>query len=253
MTVSSSAQITWQPTAASVEQSFDLHAGSCPVGTYPSMGGVALVDLHRTFLGSRNSAWKDTVLLELISAAQDGDALAHLAVIRLTLPKAIQLAVRSRELRLHSMADAISIYVTAMWEAVLSHPAHWTKSVAFSLGMTALNIINGPVKRGNRSISEEAFDAYSEEELDGRIRSDEVTDPDQDLAEVLSWALSAGVLSREDIILLTRYYLAGDVQASRDALCASHGINAEALRKRASRLRASLVQAVRAEVTQSGW
>lgn len=245
--------LLWEPTVKSVTQTFDLYAEQSPGGAYPALGPVLLPDIRTAFRSPGQDQWKDLVLTELIQAAQAGDALAHITVIRLLIPKAIKVTASARALRLYSLDDALSIYITALWEAILTHTVTRNRHIAFSLAMDALGIINGSVKRSNRKVAETSLDSFSDEELDNYAFHDEDADPDRDLAEVLAWSLSAKILTKDEVILLTRYYLAGDVPASRENLMAEHRVTAEALRKRASRIRTTLVNAVRQEVSESGW
>ncbi|GAA4660189.1 hypothetical protein [Arthrobacter cryoconiti] len=245
--------LSWEPTVKSVTATFDCYAEQSPVGAYPALGAVPLAEIRDAFRSPGQDAWKDLVLMELIQAAQAGDALAHITVIRLLIPKAIKVTASSRALRLYSLDDALSIYITALWEAILTHPVTRNHRIAFSLAMDALGIVNGSVKRSNRKVTETSMDNFSDEELESYAFHEDDADPERDLAEVLAWSLSAKILTKAEVILLTRYYLAGDVPSSRETLMEEHGVSAEALRKRASRIRITLVNAVRQEVSEAGW
>lgn len=253
MAMATFTHLSWEPTVKSVTSTFELYADQSPAGAYPSLGRITLSEIRSAFRAPGQDTWKDHVLLELIQSAQAGDALAHITVIRLLIPKAIKVTASSKALRLYTLDDALSIYITALWEAILTHPLTRSNRIAFSLAMDALGIVNGSVKRTNRSMSETSLDTFSDEALESYTFREEESDPERDLAEVLAWSLSAKILTKEEVILLTRYYLAGDVPSSRDNLMAEHGVSAEALRKRASRIRATLVRAVRQEVSAAGW
>lgn len=244
-------QLPWHPSVDSVEETFSKYAAHSPKGAYPALGDIPLSDLRKYWWEPISGEKRDEIILGFLSAAQDGDALAHLALIKLLIPKAIKVVASSRQLRLYSMDDAMGIYITALWEAILTHPLSRKKSLIFSLAMEALGIVNGHVKNDRRPIEcplEDWHDSANEQQLDNASNRTE-----EDLAEVLAWSLSASVLTRDEVILLTRYYLAGDIPNSRQDLIEDHAISAEALRKKASRIRCKLVEAVRHEITSEGW
>ena len=244
-------QLPWHPSVDSVEATFAEYAPRSPKGAYPALGNVPLEELRKYWWEPISGEKRDEVIHEFLTAAQAGDALAQLALIKLLVPKAIKVVASSRQLRLYSMDDAMGIYITALWEAILTHPLARRKSLIFSLAMEALGIVNGHVKSSRRPVEcplEDWHDTAAEQQLQSASNRTE-----EDLAEVLAWSLSAGVLTRDEVVLLTRYYLAGDIPNSRQDLMEDHALSAEALRKKASRIRSKLVEAVRTEITEAGW
>lgn len=253
--------LDWHPTRESIESCFNRHAPGVPAGTYPHLD-VTLSDIKAAFR-TRPASWRNQVLGSLVAAAQNGDALAHLTVIYLLLPKAITLVTSARSLRLYSLPDALAIYIGALWERILVHPLSRAGSISGNLTLDAMGTLDSSTKRGNRDhLQETSYDAlpeYQEQAIEaglteaGHRTTNQAETSERDLAAVLAWSLDAGILTRDDVILLTRYYLAGNPTQARDDLAAELGLNLEACRKRASRARAKLVDAVRSEITESGW
>ena len=253
--------LDWHPTQASIESCFAQFAASVPAGTYPNLD-VPLCDIKAAFR-ARPSSWGNQVLGSLVAAAQKGDALAHLTVIYLLLPKAITLVASARSLRLYSLPDALSIYIGALWERILLHPLSRSGSVAGNLTLDAMGMLDSSTKRGNREhLHETSIDALPEyqehaieaglcEAGDRTLNSAEASE--RDLVAVLAWSLDAEILTRDEVILLTRYYLSGNPKEAREDLADELGLSLETCRKRAGRARAKLVDAVRTEITETGW
>ncbi|WP_316309513.1 RNA polymerase sigma factor [Clavibacter michiganensis] len=237
------------PTVLSIESSWEQMARSVAPGRFPALGDVALVDLHQRFnQSSTSSAWKDRVLLELLHAAVDGDSLAAHTVVRLFLPKAIKFARSCTALRALTLDDAIATAVSAVWQAARTYPVHRTSSPSANLQLNALGIISG----GPASDSElTAEDDYLEARLN---REHHEPTPDEDLAEVLAWALETRTLDRDEVRLMVRYYLADerDISSNREAIAHELGLSPAALQKRASRIRLRLIAAVKQHIADVG-
>ena len=75
--------------------------------------------------------------------------------------------------------------------------------------------------------------------------ADETDDVFRDLVTILTWAIDANVLRRDEVQLLARIELAeGDPGAARDAAADELGVSRETLNRRVCRIRTKLMRAV---------
>ncbi|MEA5457286.1 hypothetical protein SPF06_21425 [Sinomonas sp. JGH33] len=245
---------------ASIESAFAEHAPHAPAGAYPALGGVPLSEIHEHFRNrSVPAAWKNAVLAELVEAAQSGDTLAHLAVLVVFVPKAIAVATSTRALRRYPLKDAVSIYLGALWEQVLVHPLHRSGSVAGNLTLGALHSVTEEDRRDPALV-----DALRTDGLDGgaveyvlhqRSAGAETENPaetsEKDVADLFAWSLDSGILTPEEVSLVSLWYLGGS--EGQAAAAARLGLSRDSARRHICRVRTKLTSAVRDEVAANGW
>lgn len=235
------------PTLRSIIDSWNSRAAGVGRERFPALGDVPLSDLDVVFEHTATATWRDAVLYSLLEASVAGDDLAIHTVVRLFIPRARMMARTCSALRGMARNDAQAITVSALWEAARTYPLRRTKSPAANLYLNALSIVSG----GHVSpISEITVDDDYLEWKSGQ--ADEITSPDQDLAEVFAWALESRILDRQEVAVMTRYYLADDTHVDRAHLALELGLTGAALQKRASRIRLRLIDAVKAHILAHG-
>jgi len=237
------------PTLLAIESTWEQMARGADVERFPALEGLPLVELHEYFnRDATPAAWKERVLLELLAAATIGDELALHTVVRLFLPKATRFARSCTALRGMELDDAIATAVSAIWQAARTYPMHRTNSPMGNLHLNALSIISGGAAKDPELAVE---DDYLEARLN---REQQEPTPDEDLAEVLAWALESQVLDRDEVRLMVRYYLADedDIATNRESIANELNLSPAALQKRASRIRLRLIEAVKIHIATVG-
>lgn len=237
------------PTLLAIESTWEQMARSAKTGHFLTLGTLPLLELHEHFNRSATAAtWKDQVLLEMLGAAAQGDELALHTVVRLFLPKAVKFARSCSALRGMDLDDAIATAVSAIWQAARTYPVHRTSSPSANLHLNALSIISGGAAKDPELA---VADDYLEARLN--LQQQEPT-PDEDLAEVLAWALETRVLDRDEIELMVHYYLADeqDIAFNRESIANELDVSPAALQKRASRIRLRLIEAVKLHIADVG-
>ena len=237
------------PTLLAIESTWEQMARSAEPGRFSTLGPLSLIELHTHFNRKATAAaWKDRMLLELLTASTTGDELALHTVVRLFLPKAVKFARSCTALRNMELDDAIATAVSAIWQAARTYPIHRASSPSSNLHLNALSIITGGAAKDPELAVE---DDYLEARLN--LENHEPA-PDEDLAEVLAWALETRVLDRDEIRLMVRYYLSDeqDIASNREAIANELEVSPAALQKRASRIRIRLIEAVKLHIADVG-
>ncbi|WP_461634894.1 hypothetical protein [Glutamicibacter soli] len=261
MSHSTITHINWVPTVASIEAEFDRYAPVAPAA-YSTLKGIDFTKLPQIFKSSSNRVWKDAVLRELINASvHQHDAFADVTILKLMLPKAVKMSHSCRSMRFESHADAIQTAIVAMWEATHTRSYENVNNVQGSLALNALHLVSyndfSRKRSGTHDDQSIPTDDYGllESAMNAQhcFELQESQDPLDELAEVLSWARHANVLTEDEVTLLARYSLAEDEQASRKTLEDELGINRQALSRRVSRIRLRLTQAIKDEIKANGW
>lgn len=237
------------PTLLAIESTWEQMARGAEADRFPTLGSLPLIELHEHFNRKTTAAaWKDRVLLELLEASTRGDELALHTVVRLFLPKAVKFARSCTALRGMELDDAIATAVSAIWQAARTYPIHRSSSPTANLNLNALSIISGGAAKDPELAVE---DDYLEARLN--LQHHEPT-PDENLAEVLAWALETHILDRDEIRLMVRYYLADEenIASNREAIANELKVSLAALQKRASRIRLRLIEAVKLHIADVG-
>jgi hypothetical protein len=244
MTITQTNPRNYAPSVRAIEDSWTDQAATA--GTYQFLGDIALEDLHDHFLHSASAEEKDRILYALLSESAAGDDLATLTVVRLFIAKAVRLARSCTALRSLPHTEAVSCSIAAFWEAARAYPLHRKSKTAANLYLNAMEIIDR-----QRVAGAEVF--LAQDALDWAVERGAPTESnaDQDLAEVLMWALEKEALSRDVVALMSRYYLAPNPQ-SLHTRATELGLSKCAFQKRASRIRLKLIAAVRQHVQNEG-
>lgn len=199
----------------------------------------------------------DAVLHELLTLEHSGHEVAGRLLLQLMLPKVAHLARSCTGLhRLgFSTKERECAALSAMWEAIHEYPLRRVNSVAGNLALNALSIITTTYGSSRAQHSEVAA---PDDFLDALLvtpgsESDEPTSGDSsfhDLVKVLTWAIDANVLTKSEVVLLSRYDLGEP--AERTSLAEELSLSAATLSKRVWRIRSKLIEAVRTHISTFG-
>lgn len=202
-------------------------------------------------------ATQDQILAALIRLTQDGHQLAGRILLQLLLPKLGKMALRTNPTSSDSAwgEDRRHIIVAEFWDIVAGYPIHRrTRKVAANLALETLHRITNP--RGHR------VDLPVDPDTLGRTLTNQELASDTDLplpggltcdaslVDVVDWAVQQHVITTNDAQLLLRVYLPHPnhpAGSPSDRVAAELGLTPAALRKRCSRARRQLVDAVRDE------
>jgi hypothetical protein len=182
----------------------------------------------------------------LVLLSHRGDHVAERLLLELMTPKAIQLARTCAPLRNLSPADAVSTTLSVIWEKIRTYPEHLTETVAGNIGLNALNEIT----RSFGSTTEISADI---DELERAMNDDPNHYGDSsfdNLVKVLSWAVDARVLTRDEVSLLATVDLG--TSAERQHLADQLDVTRDTLNKRVWRIRNKLITAVREHIVSFG-
>ncbi|MDP3893619.1 hypothetical protein [Nocardioides sp.] len=201
---------------------------------------------------------KDGLVRALLELLHDGDQLAGRVLLQAMLPCLTDLAGRTRSQRREAGYEENLQRALAEFWAVISRPRRLDKpGVAARLWLDTLNRVTEHTR---------SRDAWERTQLDHEVCTTENTagqeqessavdlvgvagelDPDAGLEQLLVWACRSGVLTVDDGRFLAQVFLSGDVDQKQTAerLGLSHAM----VRKRVSRLRHALVDAVVGEVS----
>lgn len=192
---------------------------------------------------------RDQILITLLELDRSGHAQAGRVLLQAFLPLAIRQARTSgatNELWKHSRADAVATQISALWEVIHTFPLHRRSSVAGNIRKEALKILHSSLGHhvGKEFTVSEGF-------LEHLVNQDAEVQDDafRDLVTIFTWAIEAGILSRDEIKLLARIELADeDPGAVREAAAEELGVSRETLNRRIHRIRTKLMTAVSGDV-----
>lgn len=205
-------------------------------------------------------AVKDGLVRALLELLHAGDQLAGRVLLQAMLPCLTDLAGRTRSPRREAgYEENLQRALVEFW-AVISRPRRLDRpGVAARLWLDTLNQVTEHTR---------SRDAWERTHLDREVSSTENTagseqdspavdlvgvagelDPDAGLEQLLVWACRSGVLTVDEGRFLAQVYLSGDADQKETAerLGLSHAV----VRKRVSRLRHVLVDAVVREVSSA--
>lgn len=234
------------PALAPYEQQWtDLHSKRdvCIAGRWQNADDVA-----RQLLASGTSRDdRDATLLELIAAAQAGDATASHTVLRFLRPT---IAGNARLLLAHSRGmsrtDAMHYAISSAWEAIAKYPhTRWLRSVAMNLRQQSRKILATDFT----STPEVPVEAPTLERIIEDSQDETPRSLDDDLATVLLWARDNEIISPTEIRQLMAYGL--DDSAVHDLL-EDVGISRQTLKKRNQRTMQRLRSAVQDRIREYG-
>jgi hypothetical protein len=226
--------------------------------THPALAGCGSLPelLSRICDGER--AARDRVLLELLELSHEGDRLAGRVVLQAMLPKAVRLAmsiVRRPDV-LGDQEEALARAVAAMWQVIATYPLTARPGrVSANLALDTLAL----VQRGHTG-SSYFPPTFPEHPYADLTELSPATQPDPEpgddgrpaedqLQNLLAWAVRTGVLQPCEGQWMTRIYLGptrGGYPTEGPAVAAELGISWVALRQRCHRLARRLGQAAEA-------
>lgn len=193
----------------------------------------------------------DVVARELVTLAQNGDQLAGQVLVVALLPKVVSLSRSYAGAGGLELEDTTDTLIATMWEEIHALGPHITRSVLAQIG---LNTKRRHIRTWTAPSSSPYLEAtHSDLPLDELLADLEGTGSTSsvaDLAEVFAWARETDVLTAQDIRILATVELG--LPEDRAALANELGIAADSLRRRSTRLRDKLREAVRGYITQAG-
>ncbi|ALJ21430.1 hypothetical protein [Microbacterium sp. No. 7] len=180
-----------------------------------------------------------TVLRALLERAGTGDAHAQRTVLALMMPKVMVFARTS--VRSVTGADAVAVAVGAAWETIRTFRV--TSGLRNARGSLVLAILRTILAAEPPAREIPCDPALLPEPAE--ITSEEVVDADVQVAGVLQWAMTAGVLDAEQVRLLVRLDLLGlDCRELAEQMSVAY----DTVRKRAFRARRRLATAARDQI-----
>ena len=187
---------------------------------------------------------RDAVLIALLRLDHAGDTFSGRVLLKSFMPLALRLPSSVSAMRSmwhHSPADARTATIGVLWEVIHTYPLNRVSSVSGNIRLETIKAL------GRAYGSEASVDALAVEDevLEKIAGADETDDVFRDLVTILTWAIDANVLRRDEVQLLARIELAeGDPGAARDAAADELGVSRETLNRRVCRIRTKLMRAV---------
>lgn len=222
----------------------------------PALAGYhspgALVDA----VDAADAAGKDEILGALIRLFQAGHQLAGRVVLQSMLIKLGRITLRTRGTSSDNAwaEDRRHIAVAEFWDVLSAYPiARRPHKIAANLALDTLHRLTGET-RGQQP-ARPLDPTELPEEHSGRLMAAARIEPgrvglsvDDDLVQVVTWAVSRDVITREDAELLVQVYLPQPGTSGTATAAAQLGLSDAAVRQRCSRARKLLVVAVRDEL-----
>lgn len=199
----------------------------------------------RALLDNKDS--RDEVAYLLLTAARAGNRDAERALVQALIPVARRMAHRLRTLDDFDWGDRVSIAIVAAWEAVRTFKLRYRTRVWANLTMTLLDRLTPYRTANQRHVEDQTIvvDHTVMVEVVDADPADSSASPEAKLAVLFTWAIDTGVLSRDEVALLSRVALGDEPRAQ---IAGELGLTDDTLRKRVERTRQKLSAAVRAEL-----
>lgn len=201
-------------------------------------------------------AGKDEILGALIRLFQAGHQLAGRVVLQSMLIKLGRITLRTRGTSSDNAwtEDRRHIAVAEFWDVLATYPIQRRPhKIAANLSLDTLHRVTGETRGQQPARPVDPTDLP--EEHSGRLMTVVAVDPervglsvDDDLVQVVTWAVARDVITREDAQLLVQVYLPIPGTSGTSAAAAHLGVSDAAIRQRCSRARRLLVTAVREEL-----
>lgn len=203
-------------------------------------------------------AGKDELLGALIRLFQAGHQLAGRVVLQSMLIKLGRITLRTRGTSTDNAwaEDRRHIAVAEFWDVLSAYPLQRRpRKIAANLALDTLHRVTGET-RGQQPARPVDPTDLTEEHAGHRLMTAGTADPervglsvDDDLVQVVTWAVARDVITAEDAQLLVQVYLPVPGTSGTAAAAAHLGLSDAAVRQRCSRARKLLVNAVRDELT----
>ncbi|WP_129710996.1 hypothetical protein [Haloactinopolyspora alba] len=204
-------------------------------------GCTGLADVEAAVAGSA-----DDVLLALLGLAHDGDGLAGRTVLQLMLGKAVRIAAShsGRDTR-ESLEHAA---VSALWTTIATYPTDRRPArVAANIAMDTVRAVCGELAH-DRVESPQAPEALGRPGEISAVSEHDGGPADQELIELLAWAVAADIVSAADATLIVDVYAPAPGEAGGAAAATRHGVSWPAARQRASRAIRKITRAINDDV-----
>jgi hypothetical protein len=216
----------------------------------------ALADHHHAgdildAIDSGNNDEKDTILLALLRLAQAGDALAARTVLQAMLPKLRRLAGYV-DLDHGTLGDRGAVVTEAFLTVLHTYPvARRTRAVAGNLALDTLHTITD-YRRNDPVVTQPTTPHRMEDLLDNERVLDKRTaatlNTEQELWNVLTWALEKSIINRTDLDLLVAVFLPPE-PGTQAAVAERMGLSPAAVRQRCSRATRAIRTAIHSRNT----
>jgi hypothetical protein len=196
-------------------------------------GGELLAHIHTV-----SGAAQDALLTSLLIAAQGGDRRVERVLLQVLLPTAIRVAMRTPALDDLELGDRIGCAVSAVWEAIRTHPTDRPTWVILHLTRIAHATLAGGSTAG-QSEWERAVVALPDDAL-ARVAGAApapVHPPEVLLRHLLADAVRGRVIGADDADFLLR---CTSSEGGTAHVAADTGVTVAAVRKRRERLRRRL-------------
>lgn len=201
-------------------------------------------------------AGKDEILGALIGLFQAGHQLAGRVVLQSMLIKLGRITLRTRGTSSDNAwtEDRRHIAVAEFWDVLANYPLQRRpRKIAANLALDTLHRVTAETRGQQPARPVDPTELI--EEYTGRLLTITPADPSQvglsvhdDLVQVVTWAVSRDIITREDAELLVQVYLPEPGTSGTATAAARLGLTDAAIRQRCSRARKLLVIAVRTEL-----
>lgn len=190
-----------------------------------------------------NGDTRDEIAYQLLTAARAGNRDAERALVQALIPVARRMAHRLRTLDDYDWGDRVSVAIVAAWEAVRTFKLRYRTRVWANLTMTLLDRLT-PYRTANQRHVDDQTIVVDHNVMVEIVDADPAAaaSPEAKLAVLFTWAVDTGILTRDDVALLSRVALGDEPRAQ---IAHELGINDDTLRKRVERTRQKLSAAVR--------
>lgn len=188
-------------------------------------------------------AGRDEMLHAMLTAAHAGNRDAERVLVQLLIPVARRMAHRISTLSDYDWGDRVSVAIVTAWETIRRYQLRRNQRVWANLTMDLLGALN-PRKTANDLQIADRTITVDHDILTAVVEATPAAEPSPEvrLASLFTWAVDVGVLTRDEVALLSRVALGDETQ---DVIAAELGTTAPALRMSVIRIRKRLSAAVR--------
>ncbi|MFB8386501.1 hypothetical protein ACFC3F_05080 [Microbacterium sp. NPDC055910] len=198
----------------------------------------ALLEQIRTTKG----AAQDALLYELVTLAHQGDRTAERVVLQSLIPAAQRMAHRVRSLDDFDRHDRVGYAIGAAWESIQKYKLHLHARVMANLTMNMLGILAPEKTANDRLIADKTAPMAADVlEIEAGAWQEPERTPEEQLANLFTWALDIKLVTTDELALLSRTALSDEKHAD---IASELGLSTACLRKRADRIRARIATAV---------
>lgn len=211
-----------------------------PLGTLPAGELLARI---RTLVCQRSYDELDGILYELLTQIRNGSKPAERLLVQMLIPVAQRMAHRVRNLGDLDRNDRISFAIGCAWEEIRHHAherMHLHQKLYGNLTHNLLRRLTRESASGDDrvvtcsdDILEDVAGAAPAEQVPAEVR----------LAKLFDWAIDAGIVTSDDVALLSRVALREERTTLAD-IAAELDTTAEALRKSTARIRQRISRAI---------